>query len=205
MELVIRCIELLGPITESVCAGDQQEIERLAEEVSHRENEADQAKHEIRNHLPKALFLPIDRRDLLEIVHLQDSIADSLEETCHLLTLKQLTMPEPLKEDFRRLTAEVIRTCKGASEIVEHLGDLVVASFGGREAERVLGMIEAIDQPETKAEALVRVAAKSAFALEQEIGALDAMLWYQVFAQIGQIANYAERTVSRLRLLIAKP
>ena len=91
-----------------------------------------------------------------------------------------------------------------AGEIVRHLGDLVVTSFGGREAERVLTMIQAVDQPETKSEGLVRAAAKTLFALEGEIRDLDATLWYQVLAQIGQIANFAERTVSRLRLLIAK-
>ncbi|PIZ47895.1 MAG: DUF47 domain-containing protein, partial [Armatimonadetes bacterium CG_4_10_14_0_8_um_filter_66_14] len=97
MELVLRCVELLEPLSEAVCAGDQQRVETLAAEISDRENDADLTKHEIRNHLPKARFLPIDRRDLLEIVHLQDSIADSLEETCHLLTLKPLTMPEALR------------------------------------------------------------------------------------------------------------
>jgi predicted phosphate transport protein (TIGR00153 family) len=204
MELVQRCVHLLDPLTDAVCAGDKERIAELCQQVSDRESEADRAKHAIRDHLPKALFLPIDRRDLLEIVHMQDSIADSFEEACHLLTLKPLSLPHALHEDFRRLTTEVRQTCERAGEVVEHLDGLVAVSFSGREAERVLGMIEQIDMPETKSEELVRAAARSLFASEDEVGALDAMLWYEVLSSIGQIANFAERAVSRLRLLIAK-
>ena len=204
MELVLKCVELLEPLADAVCAGDREKIEELGKQISDRENEADQVKHEIRNHLPKALFLPIDRGDLLEIVHMQDSIADSLEETCDLLTLKPLSLPEALVGDFRGLAAEVLQTCRSAAEVMEHLDDLVATAFSGREAEQVLEMIERIDQPETKCEGMVRDFVKKVFALEHETGPLDAMLWYHVATKVGQVANYAERTASRVRLLIAK-
>ena len=204
MKAVQRCVEFIGPLTDAICDGDQHRIEELAAKISEQENEADRLKHQIRNHLPKALFLPIDRRDLLEILHLQDSIADSLEETCHLLTLKPLKLPALLHDDFRALTGEIERTCRGMGAVVEHLGDLVVTGFSGREADRVLAMIEEIDLPDTRAEDQGRQIVKRMFALKDDLGALDAMLWYQVFTQIGQVANFAEREASRLRLLIAK-
>lgn len=204
MNAVQECLNYLGPLTEAVCAADQARIEELAAKIDEHEDEADRLKHEIRNHLPKALFLPIDRRDLLEILHLQDSIVDSLEETCHLLTLKPLTLPDALHADFRALTAEIERTCRGVGEVVDRLGDLVESGFSGPEAERVLARIEEIDQPDTRAEDQVRDLARGLFALADQIGALDTMLWYQVFTQIGQVANFAEREASRLRLLIAK-
>ena len=65
------------------------------EQISEYEHSADITKNEIRNNLPRGLFLAINRTDLLEILSLQDSIADKAEDLGIIMTLKEL---EPIKE-----------------------------------------------------------------------------------------------------------
>ena len=65
------------------------QLKRLAEEeISKQEARADNTKNELRNHLPGGLFMPISKTALLEILSLQDDIADDCEDIGILLTLK---------------------------------------------------------------------------------------------------------------------
>ena len=76
MEKAHECAKRIEPLFAAVLSKDQEAVKKIADEISRLESEADEIKHDIRNHLPKSLFLPIDRRDLLEILHIQDAIAD---------------------------------------------------------------------------------------------------------------------------------
>ncbi len=68
MESVARCVHLLPILCEAIEKQDQVQIERIYDEISAIEHQADVIKNDIRNHLPKSLFLPIDRGNLLEIL-----------------------------------------------------------------------------------------------------------------------------------------
>lgn len=204
MERVMACVRELAPLCEAACAGDTDRLAAVIQGIDQLEAEADAAKNEIRNHLPKAVFLPVDRGDLLEIVHLQDSMADSLQEAAGMLILKPLAVPASLAEDVRRFTADVLSAAERYAAIMAHLDELLESTFGGPEADRVLEMIDELDAAETKSDVLGRDIVQRLFALEGEIGCLDIMLWYRILERIGEIANYAERAGNRLRLLIAR-
>jgi len=61
--------------------------------IFEREAEADRIKNELRLHLPKSLFMPVDRRDLLEVLHLQDTIANTAQDIAGLLVERQMSIP----------------------------------------------------------------------------------------------------------------
>ena len=90
MQMAQKCVDLLAPMIQRVVAGDWDEVKTISKEVYHFEQEADQIKNDIRNHLPKSLFMPVDRRDLLDILHSIDAIADSVEDVAASLQLKLL-------------------------------------------------------------------------------------------------------------------
>ena len=70
------------------------------------EQKADQKKNDIRNHLPRSLFLPIDRSKLLDILTLQDCLADRAEDIAVMTTLKRIEMIEPIKANFNDFLAK---------------------------------------------------------------------------------------------------
>ncbi|MCZ6679671.1 MAG: TIGR00153 family protein [Candidatus Poribacteria bacterium] len=204
LKKAVECAQQLRPLFEAVCAEDDTEIQRVTDFINQLEHETDQIKNEIRNHLPKSLFLPIDRRDLLELIHMQDSIADSTQEVAGMLTLKKLRLPEDLKPNAMELIDEILVTCDMAATIGFEMDELTETSFGGPEADKVLDMINQLDDSETKSDVIGVRLARQLFALEDQMSPVDVMLWYQVFYTAGQVANYAERMGNRLRLLIAR-
>ncbi len=205
MAAVMDCVALLRPLFEAVAAEDGEAIAEVVSRIDGLEAVADQVKNEIRNHLPKALFLPVDRRDLLDVLHMQDSMADSLQEAAGLLTLRPMHLPASLREPMLKFVDDVLAACQRAHAILDRLDELVEATFGGIEAERVLALIDELDAAETKSELMCRQVMTKLFALDQELGAVELMLWREILLRTADIANYAERAGNRLRLLLAKP
>src|SRR3989344_2456887 len=80
MEKVSSCMSELPYLFKAILVQDQEAISDIAAKISKLEHEADLTKNDIRNHLPKSLFLLVDREALLEILSLQDALADQAEE-----------------------------------------------------------------------------------------------------------------------------
>ena len=204
MKKVIECAQQLGPLFEAVFTEDGDKTQQVTNVINLLEHEADQIKNDIRNHMPKSVLLSVDRRDLLDLVHVQDAIADSVQETAGLLTLKKLSFPQELQSDAVDLIDEVLITCDLAATINNEIDGLAESTFSGPEAEKVLVMIDQLDDVETKSDVIGVSLARKIFAREEQMTPVDTMLWYQIFYTVGQVANNAERMGNRLRLLIAQ-
>jgi predicted phosphate transport protein (TIGR00153 family) len=199
-----QCTHLLRPMFDALLAGDQPKVEAIAREISDLESEADRIKNDLRNHLPKTTLLPVDRRDLLEILDLQDSMADRAQDVSRLLFLRPMQMPESLRDEFNRLLDKVLGTCDTAARIIQQLDELVETGFGGPEAERVYEMIQDLDVEETVTDDIGLALARKLYALEGHIGDVDILLWSRLFDEVSRIANLAEQMGNRLRLTLAK-
>ncbi|SPX43123.1 phosphate transport regulator [Haemophilus influenzae] len=75
-EKVTECSDLLIPFFQTTFSKNWEQAEEKRLEISQCEREADSLKREIRLKLPRGLFLPIDRTDLLELVTQQDKLAN---------------------------------------------------------------------------------------------------------------------------------
>ena len=60
-----ECAANLVPFFEAIMAEDWAKVEQVQQEMSRLEHEADKLKKSVRLHLPKSLFLPVPRSDLL--------------------------------------------------------------------------------------------------------------------------------------------
>lgn len=175
---------------------------RAAEEIDRLEHEADRIKHEIRAHLPKRLFMAVERRDMLEILHAQDSIADTAQDVAELADQRSMVLPEGLREPVLVLVRRVLAACEQASRIVHELDELVETGFQGREVGRVESMIDELARIETETDDLQDRATRELFAMEAELG-VATFFWWEMIRWVADLADYAERVGSRLRLLIA--
>ncbi len=144
MGKVASCVSKLPLLFSAIISGDVQAAETIAAEISKLEHEADLTKNDIRNHLPTSLFLPVDRGSLLEILSLQDSLADQAESIAHLAALRGLTLPLFSEPDFSLLCKKTLDAFWLVRDVVKELDELLESSFGGIEAEKVKGMIEQI-------------------------------------------------------------
>jgi len=199
MGKIAACIHKLPELFQAVEKEDTSLIEKIANEISQLEHEADMLKNDIRNHLPKSLFLPIDRSHLLEILTLQDSIADKAEDIAVLTTLKPLRMPGLFKKEFHAFLSKNIETYEQAEQIINEMQELLESSFGGIEAEKVREMVDQLAYKEHEADLIQRALLKKLFNAEKELTFTTFHLWQKIIQALGDVANLSEKLGWRVR------
>ena len=204
MGIVNECVAEVPKLFDALIAGDQAGVERAKDAIFAKEHEADVLKNDMRGHLPKSLFMPVDRRDLLDVLAMQDSIADTAQDIAGLLVERDMTVPADMAEDLRTLVQRCVDTVAQCGTIVSELDELVETGFGGPEATRVGEMVEKLNKIEDETDELGMKLARSLFKHEDTLGAVSVMFWYQLIQWIGDLADYAEKVGDRLRLLIAR-
>ncbi len=204
MHVVLECVRELEPFFEAVCSGDEKGIDAHQRRIDELEGKADRLKNDLRAHLPRRLFLPVDRRDLLEILDLQDSMADTAQDIAGLFLEREMELPESMERPLMELVRAVLRTADQAGAVIDTLDELVEIGFRGREADRVEGMIDELGALEGETDRLGIALVRELFRLERELSPVSVILWYQTIGWIGDVADHAEKVGNRLRLLIAR-
>jgi len=202
MEAAVACAREVLPLVEAMAAGDTAAIAERRTEISRLEHEADEIKNEIRSNLPRRFFMAVSRRDMLEILDHQDSIADRAQDIAELAEIRSMKIPEPLREPIFELVRRVIVTCEQAERVINRLDELVETGFGEGEVARVEEMISAVNREESETDAVAERCLRTLFAIEDELG-VSTLFWYRIIQWIAQMADFAERVGNRLRLLLA--
>jgi len=202
MQAAGECARAILPVLEAMASGDMEALDRGRATVDELEHRADELKHEIRSHLPKRLLMAIERRDMLEILDYQDSIADVTQDVAELAALRHMKTPEALQRPLLALTEAALSTCEQSESVINELDELVETGFGRHEVARVEVMIDKLNDLESLADERGEEALRMLFSIEDEIG-VGAYYWYEIIGWIGDIADYAERAGNRIRLLIA--
>ena len=204
MRVVMECAREIQPLVEALTRGDQVTVVKAKDRIFEREAEADRIKNELRLQLPRSLFMPVDRRDLLEVLHMQDAIANTAQDVAGLLIERQMSIPEFMHDPLIALTSRCIDTCEHSASIIEELDELLAMGFRGREVEKVDAMLAELNSIEDETDELGITLARSLFNHESEMDPVSVMMWYRLIEWIGDLADYAEKVGDRLRLLIAK-
>jgi predicted phosphate transport protein (TIGR00153 family) len=202
MTVAVACAKEVLPLFEDMAAGRVDAFPTRRKAIDRLEHEADDIKNEIRSRLPRRLFMAIERRDMLEILDHQDSIADCAQDIAGLVDQRSMVAPEGLAEPLLDLVRKVVFTCEHASQVIQELDDLVETGFSGRTAGRVQEMINALNALESETDAIAERAQRKLFAMEDELG-VSTVFWSQLIIWVGRMADHAEKVGNRLRLLIA--
>lgn len=204
MAVVAECVAEVPTLFEALIANDKAAIEKAKDVIFAKEHEADAIKNDLRAHLPKSMFMPVDRRDLLDLLGMQDSIADTAQDIAGLLVERDMQVPPGMADDLRQLVARCVDAVNQAGVIIAELDELVETGFGGREAETVAGMIEKLNLIEDDTDKLGMALSRALFAQEDSLKPVAVIIWYELVQWIGDLADYAEKVGDRLRLLIAR-
>jgi uncharacterized protein len=202
MRVVVACAHEIVPLVEAMASGDTAAVRERRAAIDDLEHEADRIKNEIRNNLPRRLMLALERRDMLEILDSQDSIADVTQDIAELVDQRGMVLPPPLVEPMTALAARVVAACDQGQKVINELDELVETGFSPRETARVETMISELGRIESETDELQDRACRVLFGLEDELG-VATVYWHQIILWIADLADYAERVGNRLRLLIA--
>lgn len=177
---VKNCLDNILPMMEAYADTRYDIAKEHARQIMKIEHEADEIKKELRDHLPKSIFLPVDRRDLLEFISAQDSISDVCEDLAVLLTLRKTALHPGMRDALFIYLKKSLEAAYQSVDIISELDSMLETSFGGKEAERVVEMIDNVSVLEWEADKKQYKLAQHLFELEKEIGPVDLMMWFEV-------------------------
>lgn len=203
IDIAYRCAKQLRPFFEASIKGDWDAATSARSQIEEFEHEADNLKKEIRLHLPKSLFMPVPREDLLELLLVQDKIANRTKDVSGIVMGRKMKIPEQLAEQFLEFVGRNVDAAKQARKSVRELEELFTAGFRGAEVALVSGLIEELDQIETDTDDKQAALRAALFEIESTLNPVDAIFMYQVIELTGEIADMAERVGRRLELLLS--
>ncbi|HSX84890.1 MAG TPA: TIGR00153 family protein [Cellvibrio sp.] len=204
MAVAVKAAGELIHFFEAVIANDWAKAEEVQQRIIELEHQADDIKQQLRLHLPKSLFLPVPRTDLLELLTMQDRIANRSKDIAGIMLGRKMTIPANMHAQTLEFVQSGVRTAEQALVAINELDELLETGFSGRELAVVERMIQELDKLERKADELEISMRSSLFRLEAELPPVDVMFLYSVIDWIGDLSNRAHDVGGRLQLLLAR-
>lgn len=200
---VHECVNMIRPIAEAILAGDMPLLVELEDKISKTEYEADLIKDEIRRGLPRQLFLPVERGDILNFIRQLDRMGDEAEDFSVVATFRKIEMPPDLQPKFSALVNKAIQASEALLGVAEDLAQLQKNAFEGIEAQRVLTRIEEVCRLEWESDQLSREFARHYFSIPG-LDPVVILLLDKLSRTLTGIADHAENVGKSLRLMILR-
>lgn len=199
-----ECAKKIPELVQAANLHDWNKVEEINSQIRALENEADTIKMQIRSNLPKSLFMPVPREDLLELIVVQDKIANISKGIAGMIRQRRLQIPKHLFEDYMVFLNLCIEAVEFAKTSVNELDELYETGFRGSEVKLVQDLINRLDHIETQTDEKEDNLQYELFKIEKELPPIDVMFLYKLIDKTGQIADMSERVGRRLELLLAK-
>lgn len=204
IDKVAACSELLVSFFHASAKPDWVEAEKIRKEISTLEKQADELKRELRMTLPRGLFMPIDRSDLIELVNRQDKIANTTKDIAGRIYGRKLQIPNEIFTDFIAYVVRCVDAVKQARKAINELDELLETGFKGREVDIVTQMIEVLESIEDDTDSLQIRLRRHLLEVEQHYNPVDVMFLYQILEWVGQLADHSELIGTQLELILAR-
>ncbi|PKF61854.1 TIGR00153 family protein [Psychromonas sp. psych-6C06] len=198
------CSELLVSFFHASAKPDWVEAEKIRKEISTLEKQADELKRELRLTLPRGLFMPIDRSDLIELVNRQDKIANTTKDIAGRIYGRQLQIPNEIFTDFMTYVERCVDAVKQARKAINELDELLETGFKGREVDIVTEMIGELESIEDDTDTLQIRLRRHLLSVEEHYNPVDVMFLYQILEWVGQLADHSELIGTQLELILAR-
>ncbi|WP_404341383.1 TIGR00153 family protein [Pseudoalteromonas mariniglutinosa] len=194
----------LIPFFSHVFKEEWTEAEEIRIQIRNLEREADDMKRNIRLQLPRGLFMPVERTDLLELVTQQDKIANKAKDIAGRVVGREMLIPPTIQQDFLAYVKRCVDATKQASKAINELDELLETGFKGREVTLVENMIVELDAIEQDTDDMQIKIRRQLREVEDTLNPVDVMFLYKIIEWVGDLADIAERVGSRLELMLAR-
>lgn len=180
---------------------DCKTFDLLTEQVARLESEADDIKRNIRNHLPRGIFMPVDKFQFFQYLREQDKVLDEVEEAMFWLSFRPRGIPDEVASDIHHLVEAVVPPIERLPELVA----LATEYFRSKSEEprvKMKSLIRDIRQYEREADLLERELKFKIFSTIQD--PLVVFHLVTLATHVGNIADHAQNASDRMRAMIAR-
>jgi predicted phosphate transport protein (TIGR00153 family) len=184
--------------------GDHPRVEALYQEISALEHDADNSKHEIRQNMPSTNIMPVDRADILSYLKQQDKVANSAEAVAEIMTIKRVSMSRPVKDVILRLDKEVLKTVEEHVSASNKIITVLDTEFSPEKIREAHELIDRVDSQKHCVDVIKLEAMRMIYSHEEEMGATGVLQLLSLVKELSWVAENAESSSNRLRLMIAR-
>lgn len=199
-----ECADQLLPFFEASLVGDWDKATELRENVTRLEHEADVLKTDLRLNLPSTMFLPVSRSDLLDLISVQDKIANKVRDITGIMLGRKMYVPDDLADPMRDYMITSVACVAQARQALEELMELLESGFGRNVSDVMHDMIRELHNLEHQADSQQVAIRRRLFQLESQLPPVDVIFLYKIIEWVGEVSDRAERVGSRLQILTAR-
>tara|TARA_B110000503_G_C7129045_1_gene405991 strand:+ start:362 stop:1042 length:681 start_codon:yes stop_codon:yes gene_type:complete len=203
-EHVRACAKCVGELEGYFIAAQEGDWALAAErqaEIAQLESIADDFKRQVRRNLPRGLWMSVSRADLLELVRMQDKMANNAKDVAGLSLGRELAFPKKLEKSVIKYIQTVVESVNVMVEVVEATRDLSRGAFGTRQAKTIMAKVTGVEKHEQVSDEMQSKLRAKLRLYEDKISPIDAMFLYQLLSGIGEIANSAEKAAHRAQII----
>ena len=168
------------------------------------ESQADELKREVRISLPRGLFLPVYRADLLELVHLQDQIPNKSKDIAGLILGREIVFPDVLQNQILEFVKVSQEGVLSVLEVTSQIDDLIRSGFSSREVHVVENLVDEVGVIEHRADELQISLRSQVHKLEASHNPLDMMFCYKIIELIASITDVSQQVSHRVLCMVAR-
>lgn len=204
MESVYECAKQLVPFFKAVEARQWDRADDVQRNINELEKQADDLKKDLRLHLPTGLFLPVHRGDVLELIAIQDSIANRTKDIAGIVIGRRMQLPEKLNTQFQHYLQRSIDAVQQAQKAILELDELLETGFSGHETKIISDMICELDNIEHETDEIQIEIRQQLYELESLLPPIEVIFLYKTIERVGELADCAHRVGGHLQLLLAR-
>ncbi len=203
MDTCYQCAKELISFFEHVVNDDWDQVNASRTRLVELEHAADDLKKQLRSQLPKSLFMPVPRQDLLELLLVQDRIANRARDVSGLVIGRRMVIPQTIQQDFLAFVRRNVDAAKKARKSIRELDELYETGFRGAEAKLVESLVQELDEIEDDTDVMQARIRTKLFSIEKDLPPVDVIFLYRVIELTGEIGDMAERIGRRLEVLLS--
>lgn len=204
MSKVHACVVELIPFFSAVFAEKWQEAAAVQKKIADLEHEADDIKRELRQHLPNSLFMALSRSDLLDLLNVQDRLANKAKDIAGIVLGRKMVFPPNCCALFLEYLHHAIAASQQANLAIHELDELLETGFSGYEVRHVDEMIMKLSVIENETDIQQVRLREIIFALENSLPPIHVIFLYKIVEWTGELADQAREVGDRLQILLAK-
>lgn len=204
MANVFICVKELSPFFESVIVSDWDKAGELQQDIMRLENKADCMKRELRLHFPHNLFMPFSRSDLLELLNVQDALANIARDIAGMVLGRKMEFPDCMVTPYMEFLKRNIEAARQANTAIHELDELLETGFSGSEMKLVESMITKLSSIEHDTDVQEIEIRQILFSVEKNFPPIDIIFLYKIIEWTGRLADVAHEIGDRLQVLLAR-
>jgi hypothetical protein len=204
MKQVHSCIKEFGVFANAANSEDWEKAKLAKLSIGKKEQKADVLKKKLRMNLPSTFMMPFSRRDLLDVLLIQDSIANITKDLAGLMMSRKMVFPKEFADDFLELAKLCIKTSAAALVAINELDELLETAFSSRERKIVDKMIKQVNDLEHDTDVAQEKIRNKLFLVESSLPPVDVMFYYRAIEWLGETADAAQKVGSRFEVMLTK-